>query len=179
MRARRVFARTPLGTFAVQRHDDGRAVVHALEPGAAGDPVSAEPTTAPLVDAHVQYAGHGRVRLTVGGRRTLAWAVDAGDTRWVFIEGDVVQVEMADRLAPAGRRDAHGAESLAAPMPATVVRILVAPGQTVRRGETLVLLEAMKMEMPLRAPHEAIVKTVRCREGELVQPGVVLIDLEA
>jgi biotin carboxyl carrier protein len=67
---------------------------------------------------------------------------------------------------------------MAAPMPATVVKILVAPGQTVRHGDTLVVLEAMKMELPIRAPGDGTVKSVNCREGELVQPDRPLIELE-
>jgi biotin carboxyl carrier protein len=66
---------------------------------------------------------------------------------------------------------------MAAPMPATVVRVLVSAGQSVRKGETLVLLEAMKMELPIRAPADAVVKAVNCREGELVQTDMTLVDL--
>ena len=67
---------------------------------------------------------------------------------------------------------------LAAPMPATVVRILVAPGDASPRGATVVLLEAMKMELPMRAPRDAIVRPSQCAEGDLVQPDVPLVDLE-
>ena len=63
-------------------------------------------------------------------------------------------------------------------MPATVTRILVEAGQQVARGDTLVLLEAMKMEMPIKAPHRRPVSGVRCRAGELVQPGEPLVELE-
>jgi biotin carboxyl carrier protein len=76
----------------------------------------------------------------------------------------------------AGQSGAAGA--LAAPMPATVIRILVKPGVVVRKGETLILLEAMKMELPLRSPQDGTVRAVRCQEGELVQPGRVLVDLD-
>jgi len=41
-----------------------------------------------------------------------------------------------------------------------------------------VLLEAMKMELPIRAPREGRVKALHCRPGELVQPGTALVDLE-
>jgi 3-methylcrotonyl-CoA carboxylase alpha subunit len=112
-----------------------------------------------------------------GDRTLLAHAVDDGETRWVFVDGEVVRLEL---VAPGARRRraAAGHESLSAPMPATVVRVLAAPGDHVTQGSPLVLLEAMKMELPLRAPRDAVVKTVRCAEGELVQPGVPLIDLE-
>jgi len=62
-------------------------------------------------------------------------------------------------------------------MPATVIKIAVTAGQAVRQGETLVVLEAMKMELPIRAPADAVVRAVNCREGELVQPERTLVEL--
>jgi biotin carboxyl carrier protein len=61
-------------------------------------------------------------------------------------------------------------------MPATVIKILVEAGQAVQKGDTLLLLEAMKMELPVRAPGDGVVATVKCREGELVQPGTPLLE---
>jgi acetyl-CoA carboxylase biotin carboxylase subunit len=78
---------------------------------------------------------------------------------------------------PRRRSSADGAQSLAAPMPATVVKVLVKPGDRVARGDTVVVLEAMKMELPLRAAGDATVKAVHCREGELVQPDAVLVEM--
>jgi biotin carboxyl carrier protein len=63
-------------------------------------------------------------------------------------------------------------------MPATVRKINVAPGTTVKKGDTLLVLEAMKMELPVRAPSDGIVTSISCREGQLVQPGVGLVELE-
>jgi 3-methylcrotonyl-CoA carboxylase alpha subunit len=62
-------------------------------------------------------------------------------------------------------------------MPATVVKILVTPGQAVRHGDTLVVVEAMKMELPTRAPGDGTVKAVNCRE-EAIQPDRALVELE-
>ena len=75
------------------------------------------------------------------------------------------------------RSSAEGAQSISAPMPATVVKLLVKPGDAVKKGDTLVVLEAMKMELPLRAAGDATVTAVHCREGELVQPDAVLVEL--
>lgn len=84
--------------------------------------------------------------------------------------------------APAGRSGgAAGAadiDALCAPMPATVAAILVDPGSTVAGGDTLVRLEAMKMELAIRAPTGGRVRTVDCRVGELVQPGRPLVTLD-
>ena len=65
-----------------------------------------------------------------------------------------------------------------APMPATVVAINTAPGQAVNEGDTLIVLEAMKMELPIKAPRSGVVKAVHCAKGELVQPGVNLLEIE-
>jgi biotin carboxyl carrier protein len=80
--------------------------------------------------------------------------------------------------ASAPRRHRHDLASLSAPMPATVRAVLVTPGQAVVRGETVVILEAMKMELPLRAPHDGEVKDIRCQPGELVQPGTPLLEIQ-
>ena len=70
------------------------------------------------------------------------------------------------------------AQSLTAPMPATVIAVLVAPGARVAKGETVILLEAMKMELPIRALGDGTVKAVHCRAGDLVQADQELVELE-
>jgi biotin carboxyl carrier protein len=61
-------------------------------------------------------------------------------------------------------------------MPATVVNVAVKPGDAVHKGDVVVLLEAMKMELPLRADADATVAAVHCREGELVQGEALLVE---
>ena len=104
-----------------------------------------------------------------------AIAVRDGDTRWVFLDGEVYEFDVQ---SPGRRRGAVQHGTLTAPMPATVRKIIVGPGAAVRRGDTLLVLEAMKMELPVRAPGDGTVKRVSCREGELVQPGVPLVEME-
>lgn len=106
----------------------------------------------------------------------VAWVAVKGDVRWVFLDGEVFEIEVS--RAGVRRRVGSGHGSLSAPMPATVVRVDVSPGSAVRRGDTLIILEAMKMELPIRASADGVVKAVHCRPGDLVQPGVSLVDLE-
>jgi biotin carboxyl carrier protein len=64
-------------------------------------------------------------------------------------------------------------------MPATVVAIHVKPGDRVSRGQAVMLLDAMKMELPLRAAADGIVSAVHCKAGDLVQADAVLLELDA
>jgi biotin carboxyl carrier protein len=57
------------------------------------------------------------------------------------------------------------------------VNVLVQPGARVAKGDVLVMLEAMKMELPVKAPRDGVVRAIRCQPGELVQPGVDLVEL--
>jgi biotin carboxyl carrier protein len=108
------------------------------------------------------------------GRGGPAWAASAGSERWVYHDGCVYVLE----VQRGGRRRAAGRQgSLAAPMPATVRQIRVAVGDAVRRGETLMVLEAMKMELPVRAGTDGVVARIDCAEGELVQPGKPLLEI--
>jgi acetyl/propionyl-CoA carboxylase alpha subunit len=76
------------------------------------------------------------------------------------------------------RRSSAAGGSLIAPMPATVIKVNARPGDAVRKGDVVVLLEAMKMELPLRAAADAKVAAVNCREGELVQGDAVLVEFD-
>jgi acetyl/propionyl-CoA carboxylase alpha subunit len=68
--------------------------------------------------------------------------------------------------------------AIVAPMPGTVIRVLVEPGAHVAARQQLVVLEAMKMETPLVAPYEATVRAVHVAEGDRVAGGAVLVELE-
>ena len=91
-----------------------------------------------------------------------AYAVADGDTRWVFLNGEVYEFEVARE---GRRREAAHHGSLSAPMPATVVRINTPPGTAVKRGDILMVLEAMKMELPVRANADGTVAAVNCRSA--------------
>jgi acetyl/propionyl-CoA carboxylase alpha subunit len=68
--------------------------------------------------------------------------------------------------------------SMSAPMPGTVIRVLVAAGDRVAARQPLVVLEAMKMETPLASPYDATVRAVHVAEGDRVAGGTLLVELE-
>jgi 3-methylcrotonyl-CoA carboxylase alpha subunit len=126
------------------------------------------------VAVNVVPLGNGRYQVDVGGTRRIAYAVGSRDT-WVFLDGHVFFVPLSPGPAAPARLDDR---ALTAPMPATVLAIHVTPGQVVARDEILIVLEAMKMELPVRAPRDGRVAKVACRPGELVLAGATLLELE-
>lgn len=104
-------------------------------------------------------------------------AIRADGRVWVLVDGEAFEcvVERARERRP-GATAADNA--LRAPMPATVVRVLVQLGQAVTQGAVLVVLEAMKMELSLKAPRSGVVSTLACSPGQLVSPDEVLVVVE-
>ncbi len=98
------------------------------------------------------------ITLASGRRHSFEWALSQGH---------------------GARVDGQRQREIAAPMPGLVLKVLVRPGEKVRAHQTLVVLEAMKMEHAIDAPHDGVVKSVNCAEGGRVAEGVVLIELEA
>ncbi|MBN1944806.1 MAG: hypothetical protein JW797_03980 [Bradymonadales bacterium] len=97
---------------------------------------------------------------------------------WVWADGQAFLVE-----EPQARRTTRGpgaAPKLAVtpPMPAVVVEVLVAPGQRVERGQALVVVSAMKMEMTLSAPKGGQVRALNTKEGASVSPGEILVEID-
>jgi biotin carboxyl carrier protein len=99
----------------------------------------------------------------------------------VHLREDTLDVELADAARGAAappRRASGGPLRVTAPMPGRLVRILVEPGQEVRAGEGLVVMEAMKMENELRAPRPGRVAEVHARERQAVETGALLVVLD-
>lgn len=75
------------------------------------------------------------------------------------------------------KKAAAGSETIESPMPGTIVGVNVTDGQSVKKGDTLVVLEAMKMENEIMAPRDAEVAAVLVSKGDSVQAGTPLVSL--
>ena len=173
-----------------------KAVLGRGEATAGGGALDSPPGDASPGDAGPAGAGAGAGAVTVRlvsrlddtyvvsieGRSTVVRVAPAGGGgHHAMTGGDAFEIAPDPGAADAGRAAATGApdlDALCAPMPATVAAILVDPGSAVVAGDTLVRLEAMKMELAIRAPAPGRVATVECRVGELVQPGRPLVTLD-
>lgn len=99
--------------------------------------------------------------------------------RLVHVGGRAIAVSFASGRAPArGQAGVDGPARIASPMAGRVVKLLVAPGDTVSARQGVVIVEAMKMENELRSPRAGTVREVAAREGGPVEAGTVLVVIE-
>ena len=130
-----------------------------------------------------------------GAAHIVRSIVHAG-TRWLHLGGETLAVPAGDALAsrghvpreragaapgrttgrPAGGRGAR-TDALEVPMPGAVTRVAVREGEVVAAGQPIVVVEAMKMEHVIRAPHAGRILTLRVRQGEQVDAGAVVAEL--
>ena len=80
--------------------------------------------------------------------------------------------------APKAAAAPAGAEFIKAPMPGNINDVKVTAGQSVRKGDDLVILEAMKMENEIKAPRDGVVASVNVTKGQTVNTGDVLVSLK-
>jgi biotin carboxyl carrier protein len=118
--------------------------------------------------------------VSVGDTREIVYVAGPPANRWAFWNGHVFQshgdADAKSRRQPGVR--GHFPQMLTAPMPATVLKVLAVPGAHVKKGEPVVVLEAMKMEWPIRALADGVLKAVYCHDGELVQADQALVEME-
>ncbi len=122
--------------------------------------------------------GGDRYEVELGGTRHRLTVYAVGETVAVFAAGGSARVGEFDLIAHAGDGTAGGG-SLAAPMPGKVISYLARPGEAVKRGQALAVMEAMKMEHTLHAPHDGIVAELLYAVGDQVAEGGALLRLEA
>lgn len=102
----------------------------------------------------------------------------------VKVNGNVFKLHIADQYERLVRQlglNVGGVQKqniLKAPMPGLVLQVMAEPGQTVAKGDPLLILEAMKMENVIKAANEGIVKTVTAQKGMAVEKGQLLLEME-
>jgi biotin carboxyl carrier protein len=133
-----------------------------------------------LVDA--RPTGGGVWSLLLGQASTVADVTEENGSFVVHVEGEAyaIRVEEETRyiIRTRGGAAASAGQVLKAPMPGRVVLVRVAVGQAVKPGDSLVILEAMKMENEFKAGVRGTVKEIRVEVGQTVNPGDVLLVIE-
>jgi 3-methylcrotonyl-CoA carboxylase alpha subunit len=119
----------------------------------------------------------GRLSTMINGTKHAGYFFLVRQAFDLFVEGNHYRITLPDPLNADTGEIASG--GLTAPMPGMIRTILVEVGSHVETGQTLVIMEAMKMEHTIRAPASGIIKSLNCREGVMVEAGTVLVEFEA
>ena len=121
-----------------------------------------------------EHAGVGRLRVSLDGVwRTVSTILDQHVVT-LRDAGLTWRLTLPDPLAPGDDEEDVG-DRLIAPIPGLVTQVLAAVGDSVTRGQVLVVLEAMKTVFRLSAPADTVVASVSCAAGEMVQEGQMLV----
>jgi 3-methylcrotonyl-CoA carboxylase alpha subunit len=126
------------------------------------------------VEASFRILSPNRIRLLIDGRDLTVHLSEAAGIRYLAADGAQAACQATRSRRAVGPKQARGPE-VCPPMPSVVVRVLVEVGQTVKAGEAVAVVSAMKMESTLTAPFDGIVEAVLAAEGDQVGPDDVLV----
>jgi acetyl/propionyl-CoA carboxylase alpha subunit len=129
------------------------------------------------VDVEILQAKDGKLDLLVDGKRLTAYVSSDNAKRWVTINGQTFVLTKSMGAKRSGAGHDHASE-LAAPMPGQVRAVNVVEGETVTKGQTLLVLEAMKMEIRIQAPRDGKVMKLFVKQTQTVEREQILIELE-
>jgi biotin carboxyl carrier protein len=127
--------------------------------------------------------GHTNYSLIVDNRSFEIEVDHTGDEYRVLVDGRNYRVALIDerraRLGGAqGGLELQGRQKVSVPMPGKVIAVLVSEGDTVEKGQGLVIVEAMKMENEVRSPIAGVVREIKVKAGDAVEGGAVLLVVE-
>ena len=130
------------------------------------------------VDVEVLQANDGKLVLLVDGKRVTAYVSFDNAKRWVTIDGQTFVLTKSSGARSRRHGQHHTAGELTAPMPGQVRAVNVGEGDPVTKGQTLLVLEAMKMEIRIHAPWDGVVKKLFVKPSQTVEREQILIEVE-
>lgn len=129
-------------------------------------------------EAQILSAKDGRLELLIDGRHVTAYVSSDNTRRWVTVNGRTLVFNKSAGGRKSGGGQHHAAGELTAPMPGQVRAVNVKEGDTVTKGQTLLLLEAMKMEIRVQSPRDGMVKKLSVQQGQTVEREQLLVEIE-
>jgi biotin carboxyl carrier protein len=130
------------------------------------------------VNVEVIQAKDGKLDLLIDGKHVIAYISSDNAKRWVTIHGKTFVLSKSLGTRKGGHGGHHAAGELTAPMPGQVRAVNVSEGEMVTKGQTLLVLEAMKMEIRIHAPQDGVVKKLFVKQGQTVEREQKLIEIE-
>jgi biotin carboxyl carrier protein len=130
------------------------------------------------VNVEIVKASDGKLDLLIDGKRVTAYISSDNAKRWVTINGQTLVLTKSSGARRGSHAGHHTAGELTAPMPGQVRAVNVSEGDAVTKGQRLLVLEAMKMEIRIHAPQDGIVKKLFVKQGQTVEREQILIEVE-
>jgi biotin carboxyl carrier protein len=128
-------------------------------------------------DVEILRAENGRLDLLIDGQRVTAYVSSDGAKRWVTVNGRTYLLVKQSGARKSGGGHHQAAGELTAPMPGQVRAVNVSEGEAVTKGQTLLVLEAMKMEIRIQSPMDGVVKSLAVHQGQTVEREQILIEI--
>jgi len=128
------------------------------------------------ISIQIIRAESGRMDLLIDGKRVNAHVSSDGAKRWVTINGRTLMLTKTSGAKRGVRHDHAG--GLIAPMPGQVRSVAVGVGDLVKKGQTLLTMEAMKMEIRIQALKDGRVTVLHVAQGQTVEREQILIEME-
>jgi len=129
------------------------------------------------IQAEILHAEIGKLDLLIDGQRVTAYVSSDNAKRWVTVNGQTFVLTKSSGARKGGHAH-HAAGELTAPMPGQVRAVNVSEGDAVTKGQTLLVLEAMKMEIRVQAPRDGVVSSVLVTGGQTVEREQILVKIE-
>ena len=129
------------------------------------------------VKVEVLQAEDGKLDLLIDDKRVTAYVSSDNARRWVTINGQTFVLTKSSAVRTRGHGGHHAAGELTAPMPGQVRAVNVGEGDAVTKGQTLLVLEAMKMEIRIHAPQDGTIKKLFVKQGQTVDREQLLIEI--
>ncbi|MBI1277652.1 MAG: biotin/lipoyl-binding protein [Anaerolineaceae bacterium] len=130
------------------------------------------------IPVNIQSISNGGWRLSLNGQSHIVYTAKQGDQRFVQVDGASYTLTVPGTKSTR-RATQTGEADLVAQMPGQVIALLVQAGEETTRGQTLMILEAMKMEIRVTAPADGQVKAVLVQQGTVVERGQRLVVFES
>lgn len=128
-------------------------------------------------NTQILSADNGKLNLLVNGERVIGYVSSDGMKRWITIDGRTfVLTKSSTEIKRKGSSGDHAGE-LTAPMPGQVRHVAISIGEAVNKGQTLLIIEAMKMEIRIQAPKDGFVKDLHVKQGQIVEREQILIEV--
>ena len=129
------------------------------------------------VSVEILQAKEGKLDLLIDGKHVTAYVSSDNAKRWVTINGRTFVLAKSSGARSRGPGHHHAAGELTAPMSGQVRTLNVHEGESVTKGQTLLVLEAMKMEIRIHAPQDGVVKKLFVQQGQTVEREQILIEI--